>query len=226
VNEPNVDRTHDLDDAEQIGAPAGLAKATEPVRDAPKNKYQRWPNLRLRWHLTAWGADESQRWMWSPADARVPNADEHWVRSIHIEAPKGLIWKWLCQLRIAPYSYDWIDNFGRRSPDQLTSGLDQLADGQSALGIFRIVDFSRDEQVTMQLAWFHGKTLPYARSYTLTSEGQYASRLDVHIRGRYPSRLPKLVGRSVLTAVCAMDFLMSRRQLSNLKLLAERDSRT
>jgi hypothetical protein len=183
------------------------------------------PVPRLSRRLAAWGADASQRWVMSPADAVVIDADERWVRGIEIEAPPALVWAWLCQLRAAPYSYDWIDNFGRRSPQHVVPGLGDLAAGQAALRIFRVVDFMPLTYMTIKLAWSRGRTLPYARSYVLTLRDGSASSLVVHVRGRYPRRLPKKLGRVALGAVCALDFVMSRQQLHNLKRLAERDAR-
>jgi hypothetical protein len=40
-------------------------------------------------------------------------------RGVHVEAPASVVWPWVRQVRIAPYSYDWIDNLGRRSPKEL-----------------------------------------------------------------------------------------------------------
>ena len=48
-----------------------------------------------------------------------------------IDGPCRLVWPWVAQVRLAPYSYDWIDNLGRPSPRELT-GLPE-PDGRRAL---------------------------------------------------------------------------------------------
>jgi hypothetical protein len=54
-------------------------------------------------------------------------------------------------MRIAPYSYDWIDNFGRQSPRKLSSELDELSVGQDVMTIFELVDFRRDHHLTIRV---------------------------------------------------------------------------
>jgi hypothetical protein len=126
------------------------------------------------------------------------------------------VYRWLCQLRHAPYSYDWIDNLGRRSPQQLTPGADRLEPGQRMVSIFRLADFEPDKQLTLEQ---RGRLLGHvALTYLVGDRGENSSRLVLRIAWG-PPRLP---GARQLLA--AGDLVMARRQLLNFKRLAERDA--
>jgi hypothetical protein len=47
-----------------------------------------------------------------PCDRHVDSPDAAYFRRVVVQAPCAVVFRWLCQLRVAPYSYDWIDNWG------------------------------------------------------------------------------------------------------------------
>jgi hypothetical protein len=67
------------------------------------------------------------RWGVTPAEVRRHYACDDLVdvpdlqawRGVDVAAPPDAVWPWVCQVRAAPYAYDWIDNLGRRSPRRL-----------------------------------------------------------------------------------------------------------
>lgn len=114
----------------------------------------------------SWGTTEEERSMSFPCDSYVCPPLVSYYRSVDVLAPQEVVFRWLCQVRVAPYSYDWFDNFGRRSPRQLTPGVGRLAAGQALLVMFRIIDFAENEHITVlseTYAWIPGQTL--AMSY-------------------------------------------------------------
>ena len=123
------------------------------------------------------------------------------TRGVDVAAPPPVAFRWLCQIRVAPYSYDWIDNLGRRSPQTLTPGLEQLEVGQRVYPSFRITSFEPDRSLT-----FAG--LGVAITY-VADPGRLLGALA--LRRRTPFT-PLLV---------AGDLVMMRRQLLNLARLAE-----
>ena len=123
----------------------------------------------MAWPLT-WGATR--------AEARRPYAADHLIdgtmltmtRAISVAAPPEHTWRWLCQIAVAPYSYDWIDNGGRRSPRTLTPGADDLVLGQPMAIVFELVAFDAPHHWTA-LTTARGRRLfgPVAMTYAAPS---------------------------------------------------------
>src|SRR5215469_12880705 len=66
-----------------------------------------------------WGVTDSEMARSYPCDDFVVSPTLQVWRGVRVEAPANVVWPWLVQIRVAPYSYSWIDNRGRRSPRQL-----------------------------------------------------------------------------------------------------------
>ncbi len=165
-----------------------------------------------------WGATADERAMPFPCDAHLPDADDACFRAVTVDAPAGVVFRWLCQLKLAPYSYDWIDNWGRRSPQELLPGTEDLEIGEPFMTIFRLVDFERDRHLTlvMRRSRIFGNV---AVTYLVLPQGDDRCRLVAKLLVQYPGPLPlTLLNRSLLPAG---DLVMMRRQLLNLKRLAE-----
>ena len=153
-------------------------------------------------------------------DRCAPVAAAALYRAVDVEAPAAIVWRWVCQLRAAPYSYDWIDNRGRRSPSQLTPGLDQLAIGETVMTMFRVVGFAPEDHLTLEAAGFLGLG-PLRVTYRLR-ERDRKTRLAVKLAiGRRPSWL----GAALLRGLAIGDLIMMRKQLLTLKAYAEATGR-
>src|SRR6476660_3202016 len=99
--------------------------------------------------LEHWGTTDAERARQLPCDELVPDG-QLITRAVDTAAPPEHVWRWLCQLRAGPYSYDWIDNLGRRSPRTLTPGLERLELGQRFANVFRLVAFTEGERLTIR----------------------------------------------------------------------------
>ncbi len=168
-----------------------------------------------------WGTEESERRLPFPCDRYVEQAEAAYFRGITVRASPATLFRWLCQMRVAPYSYDWIDNGGRRSPRTLTPGLEELAVGQSVMSIFTLVDFAKDRHLTLRIKHGTGAFSLFddlAITYLIVPETPERCRLLVKIVTRYPRGF---MGALMRWGLPWGDLVMMRRQLLNFKTLAE-----
>ncbi len=114
-----------------------------------------------------------------------------------MKAPTEILFRWLCQLKVGSYSYDWIDRLERRffpfpdsisnppNPKQLIPGGKNLARAQ-IMGVFKVVEFEQNRHLTIvmdderAIAMFGN----IAASYVVSSISENTCRLILkgHIR--------------------------------------------
>ncbi len=172
--------------------------------------------MRLPATVRDWGSTPEDRGRAFACDALMPHPDDVFFRAVPVRAPAATTYRWLCQLRAAPYSYDKIDNLGRRSPQTLTPGLEALEAGQRINTIFAVTSFEPGRSITMRTSSpLFGEV---ACTYAAVPAGDTASRLVVKFLVRYP-RGP--IGWLMQVVLPPGDLVMMRRQLLNLAGLAE-----
>ena len=78
-----------------------------------------------------------------PGDELLTGAQFVATRAISIDAPPERVWPWLVQAgfgRAGFYSYDWLDNLGRRSATDLLPGFQEVVVGDLAAPMVSHVD--------------------------------------------------------------------------------------
>ena len=158
----------------------------------------------------SWGATAAERASAFGCDDFLARPTMSAWRGVTVEAPAEQVWSWLVQIRLAPYSYDWVDNLGRRSPGDLRDLEDPepgdpfTAVGGRPTGEVLAVEHSR--QLT-------GRIMGAVMSYRLDPAGPAATRLVLKIIMSPPPGTAALL--------CLGDLVMARRQLLRFKALAE-----
>ncbi|MGW4021566.1 hypothetical protein [Streptomyces sp. NPDC005009] len=158
-----------------------------------------------------WGVGDSEILLSYPCDDFVTSPGLQVWRGVSVEAPAEAVWPWIAQVRLAPYSYDWIDNLGRRSPREPVDlpeprvGEKFTASGGRELG--RIVSVEPGKQLT-------GTIMGAFMSYVLVPQNHDTTRLLL--------KVVMQTSRWAAIGLSVGDLIMARRQLLNLKLLAER----
>lgn len=157
-----------------------------------------------------WGATPEEVEAGYPCDRYVDGETLQAWRAATVAAPPEVVWAWLLQVRLAPYSYDWIDNLGHRSPGTLMHLTDPVpgdpftASGGRPLG--RVLAVEHAEHLTARI-------MGTALTYRLTALGPDRTRLVLKV----VSGLPRVLA----PALALGDLVMARRQLLNFKRYAE-----
>lgn len=157
-----------------------------------------------------WGVRDDEVERRFPCDDLVTSpAIELW-RGVTVQAPHERTWRALKQLRLAPYSYDWLDNGGRRSPATLLDVAeprpgDPFSCMAGRFDVGEVVSVEPGRHLTARI-------LGALMSYVLVPEGA-ATRLLLKVV--VPEK------RWYAEPLALGDWPMARRQLLNLKQLAE-----
>ncbi len=158
----------------------------------------------------SWGTTATERASAFACDSFVADPSLSAWRAVTVHARREQVWAWLIQVRLAPYSYDWIDNLGRPSPSDLR-GLDDPRPGDpfTAVGgrpTGEVLAVQHAEQLTARI-------MGAVMTYRLTSVDVQTTRLVLKIVASPP--------RGLRAALCLGDLVMARRQLLRFRALAE-----
>lgn len=171
-----------------------------------------------------WGSTPEDRAIDYPCDRYVRGPQKNYYRAIDVDAPPEVVYRWLCQLHLAPYSYDYIDNYCRRSPRRLIPGADDLEVGQRwFLKIFELAEFEPGRQLTMRIGrarWFWGPDVGCTYMCLPRGPGRCRVAVDVVTYAK-PGRYAEFRRKTYPYA----ELFMMKKQLRTFKKLAEKEAR-
>ncbi len=169
-----------------------------------------------------WGATEAERSEPLPGDELVAEAPVSATRSISLRAEPDEVFGWLAQMgfgRAGWYSYDLVDNLGRRSADRLVPSWQVRAAGDTVPGgpiAFDVTHLDRPDHLVLAVLdrTMPGHRIDFSLAYRLRSrpEPDGGTRLVSRARMRVTGPL----GRPATIALGIGDGLMVRRQLLGL----------
>jgi len=176
---------------------------------------------RLPW---VWGATDDEQAASYAADAVVEGPAMRLDRAVDCLAPTSMAFRWLCQLALAPYSYDLVDNLGRRSPRELDPSTELIEPGRVMASVYVVDEVVAGESWSGRLSdrgtrWFGPLGVTYAALPHPTGD---VRRSRLFCRMVVPARTRAQRARA--TALAWGDLVMIRRQLLTLAALAGRDA--
>jgi len=145
------------------------------------------------------------------------------LRHIEIRADASAVFVWLKQLRVAPYSFDFMDNRGRKSPGYIIENLPPLKVNAHYLLAFHIFGFEENSFIVCR---FCEPINPPVNRYMkgLYIEYRIAEKgtktiLWCKIKGYFNKELSS---KGFFFIFSVVNKIMTARQLRNIKKLSER----
>jgi hypothetical protein len=157
-------------------------------------------------------------------DSFLPDARAQFTHTVAIDAPAKDVWPWLVQMgcqRAGWYSWDRLDNAGKRSAERVVPELQQLAVGDvlpwrpvGAEG-FKVLRIEPERALVLQSSapQFEGTW-----AFVLEPIGPDKTRLVARYRAAYPSSVRMAFMRPVMGTIHAF---MERKQLRTIRHHAE-----
>ena len=158
-----------------------------------------------------WGAAPDEHARHYPADDLVDGPVLRMTRAVEVDAPPALVWRWICQIAVAPYSYDWIDNLGRRSPRELSAGDPSVGD---RMQVFRVTAVEPGHH-------WSGTTIPRIFGRTSVTYAVEPSGAGSRLVCRIVTSQQGPVAWAWSRLLAWGDLVMMRKQLLTFKELAE-----
>jgi hypothetical protein len=175
------------------------------------------------WQLK-WGATRREVDRTMPGDEVVPRPTFNATRAVTVDAPPEAIWPWIVQIgfgRAGWYSYDFLDNLGRASAEDVMPELqhvevgDLVPIGPGENSGMRVKEFETGRWIV----WWDNKYHLTTWTWLLDPLPTEGTRLVTRVRARSSWRHPSTVMWMPLLEVA--DFPMMRKCLLGIKRRAE-----
>lgn len=178
--------------------------------------------------------DESTRLL--PGDDILEPATESLTHAITIHRPRRDVWPWLAQMgagRAGWYSYDFIDNGGRRSAEWIIPELQQVATGDifpALPGVtmgFTLLRY--DPERYLILGWYPAPDEPPMMTWAFVLEEPTPDTTRLVVRSRVSRNYQPPFGLPTWTVTSLVPwghFIMQRKQLHGIARRAEGRRRT
>ena len=171
--------------------------------------------------LQHWGSTPAEIAGEMPGDGIIPGARMSATRSVDLPAPPEAVFPWLAQMgfcRAGWYSYDILDNLGRRSATRIHPEWQVLTAGESVPGgpvgfVADIVDAPRSFVIRLAARGRIGRRIHFTLAYDLRPSGT-GTRLVTRARALVDLPGGRFIERFLLGPG---DGLMVRRQLLGIR---------